>query len=81
MNNQVIVLGGELNRTALIKYQSGETVLITQHFSIISSEFAVQTFINGTVPDPVESILPNDVTEQYEPVSRGTILYLKIGLW
>ncbi|XP_052089208.1 uncharacterized protein LOC127725944 [Mytilus californianus] len=71
--NGFIVTGGELNRTALIKYQSGETVLITQQFSTVSSEFKVQTFINGTVPDPVDSIIFNDLTEQYKPVSRGVI--------
>ncbi|CAC5358895.1 NID [Mytilus coruscus] len=71
--NGFTVTGGELNRTALIKYQSGETVLITQQFSTISSEFKVQTFIKGTVPDPVDSILFNDFTEQYRRVSRGVI--------
>ncbi|CAC5390183.1 NID [Mytilus coruscus] len=69
--NGFIVTGGELNRTALIKYQSGETVLIKQQFSTVSSEFIVQTFIKGTLPDPVDSILFNDFTEQYKRVSRG----------
>ncbi|XP_052090324.1 uncharacterized protein LOC127726993 [Mytilus californianus] len=71
--NGFMMTGGELNRTALLKYQSGETVLITQQFSTISSEFNVHTFIKGTVPDPVDSILFNDFMEQYKRVSRGVI--------
>ncbi|CAC5399569.1 NID [Mytilus coruscus] len=69
--NGFMMTGGELNRTALIKYQRSESVLITQQLSTISSEFKVQTFIKGTVPDPVDSILFNDFTDQYRRVSRG----------
>ncbi|VDI25435.1 Hypothetical predicted protein [Mytilus galloprovincialis] len=64
------IYGGKLNRTALIKYVSGETVLITQKLFTSRSDFIVQTHVQGTVPDQLDSISFNDFTEQLIAVSR-----------
>ncbi|VDI51889.1 nidogen (entactin) [Mytilus galloprovincialis] len=69
--NGFMITGGELNRTALIQYASGETVLITQEFFTFSSELKVHTFVQGTVPDRLNSISYNDFMEQITSHSRG----------
>lgn len=69
-----VFLGGKLNRTALIKYVSGETVFITQKSFTSPSDFIVQTHVQGTVPDQLDSISFNEFTEQLIGVSRGILI-------
>ncbi|VDI54636.1 Hypothetical predicted protein, partial [Mytilus galloprovincialis] len=68
--NGFMMTGGKLNRTALIKYVSGETVFITQKLFTSPSDFIVQTHVQGTVPDQLDSISFNDFAEQLIGVSR-----------
>ncbi|XP_052089207.1 uncharacterized protein LOC127725942 [Mytilus californianus] len=71
--NGFMMTGGELNRTSYITYHSGEIVVITQQFFTFLSELRVQTYVKGTVPDYVGSILFNGFQEQHKSVSRGVI--------
>ncbi|CAC5395191.1 NID [Mytilus coruscus] len=71
--NGFMMTGGELNRTSFITYHSGEFVVITQQFFTFLSELRVQTYVKGTVPDYVGSILFNGFKEQHKSVSTGVI--------
>ena len=67
--------GGEFNRTAVIRYQSGETAYIRQQFfgHDALNNIALQTQIEGTVPDLINGVKVtlDDYKEEYRRVSPG----------
>lgn len=75
--NGYMLTGGEFNRTAVIKYQSGQTAYVRQQFfgHDALDSIALQTTIEGTVPDIINGvkITIDDYKEEYRRVSPGVI--------
>jgi hypothetical protein len=73
-------LDGDLNRTARIRYQNGEEVVIEQkyiyHETSVAREIEMETVINGYVPKLKygEKINIDDNSEVYRRVSPGKTL-------
>lgn len=81
MINKILSLnffsGGAFNRTATVKYQSGEIATVRQRFfgHDAANNLRFETQINGTVPDIVDGvkITLDDYKEEYRRVSPGRI--------
>lgn len=75
--NGYMLTGGEFNRTAVIKYQSGETAYIRQQFfgHDALDNIRLQTQLEGSVPDLINGvkITLDDYKEEYRRVSPGVI--------
>ncbi|XP_060600904.1 nidogen-1-like [Ruditapes philippinarum] len=77
--NGFMFTGGDLNRTARIRYQNGEEVVIEQkyiyHETSVAREIEMETVINGYVPKLKygEKINIDDNSEVYRRVSPGVI--------
>lgn len=75
--NGYMLTGGDFNRTAVIKYQSGETAYIRQQFfgHDALDNIRLQTHIEGSVPDIINGvkITLDDYKEEYRRVSPGVI--------
>lgn len=78
---QIYFVGGEFNRTAVIKYQSGETAYIRQQFfgHDALDNIRLQTQLEGSVPDLNNGvkITLDDYKEEYRRVSPGNKYVLK----
>ena len=73
--------GGTFNRTAVISYQKGGTVMISQRFfgHDALNNIRMDTYINGTVPEIIngEKLTVDEYKEEYQRVAPGMII-LKI---
>ena len=71
----ICFIGGEFNRTAVIKYQSGETAYIRQQYygHDALDNIRLSTQIEGTVPDIINGvkITLDDYKEEYRRISPG----------
>ncbi|XP_053375002.1 nidogen-1-like [Mercenaria mercenaria] len=75
--NGYMFTGGLFNRTARIRYQQGEEVVIEQkyHGNNVLNNIRMETVINGNVPSlaSAEKITIDDYSEEYRRASPGVI--------
>ncbi|XP_060577111.1 nidogen-2-like [Ruditapes philippinarum] len=75
--NGFMFTGGVFNRTARIRYQNGEEVVIEQkyHGPSVLNNIRMETVINGNVPklESAEKVTIDDYSEEYRRVSPGVI--------